>query len=264
MLWSYPGDGAGGWLARSQVGSGWNGMSSILSPGDFNGDARSDVLARDGGGVLWLYPGDGAGGWLARSQVGSGWNGMTSILSPGDFDGDAESDILARDGGGVLWLYPADGLGGWLPRAQVGSGWNGMTTIFGEGSATPTAGKLGRFQSRCYNADGRVLGDFSSLDETWASTNYLRIDHCVTRYGGPSPFTLTEDEAAIAEIASSQLTDPGEPERLYLNIFAACTRIGSEDGPYGFSSIPVPVLEAALSLCPEAPQANMIRDRTGG
>ncbi|TFC76677.1 hypothetical protein E3T23_14260, partial [Cryobacterium cheniae] len=32
VLWSYPGDGAGGWLARVQVGSGWNGMTSILSP----------------------------------------------------------------------------------------------------------------------------------------------------------------------------------------------------------------------------------------
>lgn len=226
--------------------------------------AGPTVLARDGGGVLWSYPGDGAGGWSARSQVGSGWNGMTSILSPGDFDGDAESDVLARDGGGVLWLYPADGVGGWLPRAQVGSGWNGMTAIFAEGSATPTAGTLGRFQSRCYNADGRVLGDFSSRDETYASSNYSLIDHCVTRYGGLTPFTLTVDEAAIAEIASSQLTDPGEPERIYLDIFAACTRIGSEDGPYGFSSIPVPVLEAALSLCPEAPQANIIRDRIGG
>ncbi|HSO92130.1 MAG TPA: hypothetical protein VLR70_13370, partial [Arthrobacter sp.] len=30
VLWSYPGDGAGGWLPRSQVGSGWNGMTSIL------------------------------------------------------------------------------------------------------------------------------------------------------------------------------------------------------------------------------------------
>ena len=172
--------------------------------------------------------------------------------------------VLARDGAGVLWSYPGDGAGGWLARVQVGSGWNAMTAIFADSGSKSTAGTLARFQSRCFYPDGRVLGDFSSLEETWGSTNYLRIDHCVTRYGGPPPFTLTENEAAIAEIASSQLTDPGEPEQIFLNVFAACTRIGSEDGPYGFSSIPVPVLEAALSLCPEAPQANIIRDRIGG
>jgi hypothetical protein len=30
LLWLYPGDGSGGWLGRSQVGSGWNSMSAIL------------------------------------------------------------------------------------------------------------------------------------------------------------------------------------------------------------------------------------------
>ena len=123
---------------------------------------------------------------------------------------------------------------------------------------------LTRFQSRCFFSDGQFLGEYSSLNETWASTNYMRIDHCITRYLGPLPFTLTEEEAAVAEIAASQLADPGSPEQLFLDIYSACTRIGSEDGPYGFSSIPVPVLEAALSLCPEAPQANIIRDRIGG
>ena len=79
-LWLYPGDGTGGWLARTQVGSGWNGMTSIVGPGDFNGDGSVDVLARDSAGTLWLYPGNGTGGWLARTQAGSGWNGMTAII----------------------------------------------------------------------------------------------------------------------------------------------------------------------------------------
>ncbi|WP_245531547.1 FG-GAP repeat domain-containing protein [Arthrobacter globiformis] len=51
-----------------------------MSPGDFNGDGKSDVLARDSGGSLWLYPGNGHGGWLARVKVGSGWNGFTALV----------------------------------------------------------------------------------------------------------------------------------------------------------------------------------------
>ena len=29
-LWLYPGSGAAGWLAKTQVGSSWSGMTSIL------------------------------------------------------------------------------------------------------------------------------------------------------------------------------------------------------------------------------------------
>jgi hypothetical protein len=47
---------------------------------DFNGDAKADVMARDGSGALWLYPGNGTGGWLTPRQVGTGWNGMTRIF----------------------------------------------------------------------------------------------------------------------------------------------------------------------------------------
>lgn len=133
LLWLYPGNGAGGWLPKVQVGSGWNVMSAMIAPGDFNGDKTADVLARDGAGTLWLYPGDGSGGWLPRKQVGAGWSAMTAITAGGDFNGDGKVDVLARDGAGLLWLYPGNGSGGWLSRVQVGSGWSGMSGITGVG-----------------------------------------------------------------------------------------------------------------------------------
>lgn len=132
-LWLYPGDGAGGWLSRVQVGSGWNIMTALIAPGDFNGDGLSDVLARDGAGALWLYPSNGFGDWMPRVQVGSGWSGMTALASPGDFNGDGKVDVLARDNAGVLWLYPGNGSGGWMARVQVGVGWSGMSVIMGVG-----------------------------------------------------------------------------------------------------------------------------------
>ncbi|MEY9853487.1 YVTN family beta-propeller protein [Leifsonia sp. EB41] len=131
----YRGNGAGGWLtpASAPIGSGWNGMTSIVVPGDFDGDGNADVLARDAAGRLWLYPGNGTGGWKARELVGSGWNGMAAIVAAGDFNSDGFQDVLAVDGSGVLWEYPGDGHGGWLPRQQIGSGWGAMTAIVGVG-----------------------------------------------------------------------------------------------------------------------------------
>ena len=96
---------------------------------DFDGDGKSDVLARDTAGVLWLYPGNGSGGWLPARKIGAGWNAMTSIESPGDFNGDGKMDVIARDANGVLWLYPGNGSGGWFAARQIGTGWNGMAAI---------------------------------------------------------------------------------------------------------------------------------------
>jgi hypothetical protein len=54
--------------------AGWN-ACTIRGPGDFSGDGRPDILARDAAGSLWLYPGNGTGGVTARTLVGSGWAG---------------------------------------------------------------------------------------------------------------------------------------------------------------------------------------------
>ncbi|WP_434316135.1 N,N-dimethylformamidase beta subunit family domain-containing protein [Leifsonia sp. P73] len=132
-LYLYRGNGAAGWLNPTvvRVGSGWNVMTAIVSPGDFDGDGHNDVLARDAAGALWLYPGDGAGGWGARRLVGAGWNIMTTIVAAHDFTGDGHPDIFAVDASGALWLYPGDGHGGWLARQAIGTGWNVMTAIVG-------------------------------------------------------------------------------------------------------------------------------------
>ncbi|MDN4597181.1 FG-GAP repeat domain-containing protein [Leifsonia virtsii] len=134
-LFSYHANGAGGWATptTSQVGSGWNVMTAIVAPGDFNGDGHPDVLARDSSGVLWLYPGNGAGGWGARRAVGTGWNIMTKIVGVGDFTGDGTADIVATDTSGRLLLYPGNGTGGWLKATAIGSGWAGMVALAGVG-----------------------------------------------------------------------------------------------------------------------------------
>jgi hypothetical protein len=131
----YRGNGKGGWLGSVRIGTGWQSMNVIFGPGDFNGDGRVDVLARQTStGDLLLYRGNGTGGWLSRVRVGTGWQGMNAIFGPGDFNGDGRVDVLARRAStGELMLYPGNGSGGWLTPVRVGTGWQGMNAIFGPG-----------------------------------------------------------------------------------------------------------------------------------
>ncbi|WP_269937192.1 FG-GAP-like repeat-containing protein [Arthrobacter sp. HY1533] len=79
-LWLYPGSGTGGWKPQILVGSGWNSLPAMMSPGDFNGDRTADVLAYDSAGKLWLYPRTGNATWGSRIQVGYGWAGLSPIF----------------------------------------------------------------------------------------------------------------------------------------------------------------------------------------
>lgn len=96
---------------------------------DFNGDGRTDVLARDSSGVLWLYSGNGSGGFLTRTRVGGGWNVMTAIAGAPDLNTDGKADAVARDSSGVLWFYPGTGKGIFGTRVKIGGGWNVMTAL---------------------------------------------------------------------------------------------------------------------------------------
>jgi hypothetical protein len=124
-LFLYPGNGAGGFRARRQMGSGWSPFT-LVTPGDVTGDGNADILARDSAGRLFLYPGNGASGVSARRQIGSGWSSFT-ITNAGNLDGAGRPDVLARDAAGGLWLYPLTGNAVFGARTRIGTGWNGYT-----------------------------------------------------------------------------------------------------------------------------------------
>ena len=79
-LWLRTGNGTGGFTSATVIGTGWNGMTALMAPGDFNGDRVADVLARDSSGRLWLYARTASGGWLTRTLVSTGWNVANAIF----------------------------------------------------------------------------------------------------------------------------------------------------------------------------------------
>ena len=201
-LWLYRGDGTGGFLRRTQMGTGWNGMSVILTTGDLSGDGRADIIVRDGIGRLWLYPGSGAGTLQTRVLIGSGWNVMTSIFGPGDFDGDAQADLIARDSDGLLWLYRGRSDGTFLPRVQIGIGWNVMTSIFspgdfdGDGASDVLArDSLGRLWM--YRGNG--LGGFTSRVQIGTGWNSM------TSIFGPGDFDRDSNADVLSRDSNGRL-----------------------------------------------------------
>jgi peptidoglycan hydrolase-like protein with peptidoglycan-binding domain len=136
-LYYYP-MGVGAVGAPVRVGTGWGGFAQVVSPGDWNGDRFSDVLALTTTGDLYLYKGNGRGGFLAgRTLVARGWSGFTDLATPGDWTGDTKPDLLARKANGELWLVTGNGTGGLLasPR-RIGTGWQIFTQLVTPGDVT--------------------------------------------------------------------------------------------------------------------------------
>ncbi|GAA2238385.1 hypothetical protein GCM10010104_36790 [Streptomyces indiaensis] len=114
VMWIYPGKGNGTFATRVQVGSGWNQYNSVRGKGDFNGDGKTDLIARaKSGSALYLYKGTGkagSGAFSARVKVRT-WDGYNAFDAPGDVTGDGKADFLARTPGGTLYLYAGTGKG---------------------------------------------------------------------------------------------------------------------------------------------------------
>ena len=119
------------------------GLHRAVRGGDWSGDGKPDLLARDGDGLLFMYRGNGRGGFVTgqRERIGSGWQGFTALFGGGDFSGDGRPDIVARDANGLLFMYRGNGRGGFVTgqREQIGSGWSslGALTLVWDPSPAP-------------------------------------------------------------------------------------------------------------------------------
>ncbi|MCQ1955052.1 FG-GAP-like repeat-containing protein [Arthrobacter sp. zg-Y826] len=131
----------------------------VISPGDFNGDRRPDLLTRRADGTLWFHAGTGNGSFGAPRQIGSGWEVYNSLVAVGDYDGDGRNDVVARHVNGSLYRYSGTGVvdsrnEGYRPAVQIGNGgWGDFNRLIGVGDANSD----GRTDLLATRADGSSL-----------------------------------------------------------------------------------------------------------
>ena len=111
--WVYPRKGNGTFGTHCSVRAGWNQYKSVRGHGDYTGDGKADLLARQSGSDdLYLYKGTGKTGseaFSSRIKVRSAWTGYNAFDAVGDITGDGKADFLARTPGGTLYLYKGTG-----------------------------------------------------------------------------------------------------------------------------------------------------------
>jgi stage II sporulation protein D len=131
----FAGTGVGTLSAPVTFGSGWQAMSSVVMPGDLDGDGRADALAVHATtGDLRLYPGTGAGRFTAARRVATGWQVYSHVIAAGDWSGDGLPDVLTvhrKDG--RLRLHRGTGNGTFAAPVVNGTGWAGFDLITGVG-----------------------------------------------------------------------------------------------------------------------------------
>ncbi|MEV4425082.1 FG-GAP-like repeat-containing protein [Streptomyces sp. NPDC053792] len=119
------------------LGTSWGVYDRLVSPGDVGGSRHSDIVTRDGAGVLWLHQGTGHA-LAPRVRIGGGWNVYRQITGGSDLDGDGRPDLVAADTAGTLWFYKStgDATKPFAPRKRIGGGW----TVYDNLTATGDIG----------------------------------------------------------------------------------------------------------------------------
>ncbi len=139
----YRGNGKGGLVAgRTLLASSWGAYTDVLTPGDFSGDGKPDLLARKENGELWFIPGNGKGGFTGSwRRIGAGWQMFAQMITPGDVTGDGKPDLLGRTPSGKLYVYRGTGMTsststGYAPGVVSSYGWQMFNTVISVGDLT--------------------------------------------------------------------------------------------------------------------------------
>lgn len=119
----------------ARVGAGWQIYNKVLSPGDLNGDARADVLARTPSGDLYFYASTGSKTtpFRSRIKIATGWQIYDQLVGVTDNNGDGVGDVVTRTPSGQLSFHSgiAGATAAFKPPVVIGSGWGTYNQIAG-------------------------------------------------------------------------------------------------------------------------------------
>lgn len=125
-LMLYEGRASERFAAPKRIGNGWNGIDWVQGGVDWDGDGKTDLVARvKSTGDLRLYPGNGKGGFGKAKKIGNGWQNLTHLTLTRTARGPS---IYAVSNGRMLH-YPGTGKGGFAAKRTLGTGWNAMTKL---------------------------------------------------------------------------------------------------------------------------------------
>ncbi|GAA1264488.1 PKD domain-containing protein [Arthrobacter pascens] len=124
VLWNYPANGNGGFLPRTRVGSGWNGLKDGFVT-DWNQDGVFDLVAQWKDGRMSYYQGKTTGGFLPVQTIGTGW-GSYQVTVGRWRKSDTYPGVVAYDAAGTLWHYPNTTGKTFGSRIRIGGGWKGL------------------------------------------------------------------------------------------------------------------------------------------
>nr|BFE75837.1 hypothetical protein GCM10020092_091380 [Actinoplanes digitatis] len=166
-------------VTARRIGTGWQAMDAVTRLGDFTGDGREDLIARERDtAALWLYPGTGTGHGT-RTRIGTDWGTPQEITMAGDLTGDGRADVVAvQPDTGRLLLHPGTGTGLGTATALGTADWRTMDEITGVG-----------------DTDGDRIGDLvARVRETGALRLYSGRDQTLETYREihPDAGTLTQ------------------------------------------------------------------------
>lgn len=112
-----------GLYGGTRVGTHWQDLRVMLSPGNMYGDAAWDVVGIHVNGNLYGYK--SVNGKLAQmGVVGQRWGSITKAFSPGDITGDGRLDMIAQHTSGDLYAY-GNTPTRWTDIGRIGSGFGG-------------------------------------------------------------------------------------------------------------------------------------------
>lgn len=148
-----------GMQSRESIsGTSWKSYNLVITPGDFNGDGKADLIGRTSNGQLWFVPGNGKGGYGTAVRIGTGWQIFNLVIGVRDFNGDGKNDLMARHLDGSLWFYAGTGKinstdEGYKPAVWVSAeNWNRYAHVISAGDTD----RDGRNDLLAVQADGAV------------------------------------------------------------------------------------------------------------